>query len=26
LHTNRVGVLETGELIQSNGEVIGFLW
>ena len=26
LHTNRVGVLENGQLIQSNGEVIGFLW
>jgi hypothetical protein len=26
LTTNRVGVLENGQLIQSNGDVIGFLW
>jgi hypothetical protein len=26
LTTNRVGVLEDGQLIQSNGDVIGFLW
>jgi hypothetical protein len=26
LNTNRVGVLENGQLIQSNGDVIGFLW
>jgi hypothetical protein len=26
LHSNRVGILGNGELVQSNGDVIGFLW
>jgi len=26
LHTEYVGVLQTGELIQRNGDVIGYLW
>lgn len=26
LQSNRVGILGNGELVQSNGDVIGFLW
>lgn len=26
LRTNRVGILQNGELIQGDGDLIGYLW
>lgn len=26
LHTDYVGILQSGELIQRNGDLIGYLW
>jgi hypothetical protein len=26
LHTDYVGILQTGELIQRNGDIIGYMW